>query len=154
VHELDYVFAVVVVHAAHELAPERDAIVAVDQRVARHEPAARVDGRVRGDDRADAAAGELEIPVDPDRRAGAGVVVPPARDAGPQDAVFDRQVPEPKRLEDRARSHWAERIYDAAPVRSRPQVGPVYTSAHKPKAGQRHATVPECALTCDEGGTA
>ena len=99
--ELDDVAAVVLVHAPDDLAPEGDGLVAVDVRVVRDDQAARVDRRVRGDDRADAAARELQIPVDMGLVARAVVVVEAAGEARAEDAVLDLERPEPERLEDR-----------------------------------------------------
>jgi hypothetical protein len=117
--ELDEILGALVVDLVDELAPERDRLVAVDVRVVRDDDPARVDGGVGGDDRPDAAARELQVPVDVDARAGAVVVVEPAGEAGAEDAVLDRQVPELKRREDDALVH-------AASVPAR--VGGVYGS--------------------------
>src|SRR5919109_1194694 len=103
--ELEDVLAVVLVDAVDELAPERDAVVAVDERVAGEQPPARLDGRVRGDDCAYAAAGRLQVPVDARLRPGAVVVVPAPARARPEDAVLHGQVAEAQRLEDDACAH-------------------------------------------------
>src|SRR6266498_355203 len=105
VGELEDVLAVVLVHAPYELAPERGAVVAVDQRVAWQQPPARVHGSVRRDDRSDSAARGLEVPVDASLGPGAVVVVPAPAGARPEDPVLDRQVSEAQRLEDRTRAH-------------------------------------------------
>ena len=100
--ELDDVPAVVLVDALDELAPERDGLVAVDVRVVRDDQAARVDRRVRGDDRADAAARELQVPVEMWPGAGSVVVVEAAGEARAEDAVLDLERPERERLEESA----------------------------------------------------
>jgi glucose-6-phosphate dehydrogenase assembly protein OpcA len=107
--ELDDVLAVVRVHALAELAPERDRLVRVDVCVARDDVPPGVDRRVRGDDRADAAARELQVPVDADLGAGAVVVVEPTCDARAEDAVLDLEIAEPQRLEDLAYAGIVER---------------------------------------------
>ena len=63
--ELEDVLAVVLVHPLAELAPEGNRPVVVDACVVRHDESARLDSAPGGDDRADAPAGELELPVDP-----------------------------------------------------------------------------------------
>ena len=98
--ELDEVPAVVLVHLPDERAPEGDRLVAVDVRVVRDDQAARVHRSVRRDDRTDAAARELEIPVDVRLVAGAVVVVEPPGKARAKDAVLQLEVPEAERLED------------------------------------------------------
>ena len=105
VDDLEDVGAAGLADALAELPPERDRLVRVDVRVAGDDAAAGVDRRVRGDDRADAAAGEAEVPVGAHLRARAVVVVEPSRHAGAQDAVANGQRPERQRLEDRVRAH-------------------------------------------------
>jgi hypothetical protein len=107
--ELHDVLAVVLVDALDELAPERDRLVTVDVRVVRDDQAAWMHRCVRRDDRPDAAAGELQVPVDVDLRSGAVVVVEPAGEARPEHTILDRQVPKLQRLEDDARIHAAVR---------------------------------------------
>ena len=68
---------------------------------------AGVDRRVRRDDRADAAARELLVPVHVDLRAGAVVVVEASGEAGAEHAVLHREVTELQRLEDDAFGHAA-----------------------------------------------
>ena len=99
VRELQDVLAVVLVDALAELAPERDRPVVVDRRVVGDDEPALVDPAPGGDDRADATAGELELPVDAGPRPGSLVVVETPRDARAQDAVLDPEVPERERLE-------------------------------------------------------
>ena len=101
VGELQDVLAVVLVDALPELAPERDRPVVVDGRVVGDDEPALLDSAPRGDDRADAAARELELPVDARPGPRAVVVVEPPRDARAQSAVLDREVPELQRFEDR-----------------------------------------------------
>jgi hypothetical protein len=91
----------VLVHPLAELAPERDALVALDGREAGDDLAALVHGRPGREDRADAAAGELQLPVDPRLRAGAVVVVEASGDVRPEDSVGDLEVAEAERPEDR-----------------------------------------------------
>jgi hypothetical protein len=91
----------VLVHALADLAPERDVLVAVDRRVARNDLPAPVDAAPGRDDRADPAARELQLPVDPGLRPGAVVVVEAAGDARAEEPVADLQVPELQRGEDR-----------------------------------------------------
>ncbi len=74
--------------------------VVVDHRVVGHDAAAQVHRHERRDDGADAAPGELGLPVDARLVAGAVVVVEAARDVRPEDPVLDGQVPELQRLED------------------------------------------------------
>ena len=100
VTELQDVPTIVLVHGLAERAPEGDAIVMVDGGVVRDDAATRVHRHERGDDGADAAARELELPVDPHLRAGAVVVVESARDVRPEDPVLDGEIPEVQRLED------------------------------------------------------
>jgi hypothetical protein len=101
VRELEDVSTAVLVDALAELAPERDPLVAVDRGVTRDDQAAPVDAAPRRDDRADAAAREAQLPVDPRLRPGAVVAVEPAGDARPEDPVLDRQVAKPQGREDR-----------------------------------------------------
>jgi hypothetical protein len=103
--ELGEVAAVVLVDAPAELAPERNPLVAVQVRVPGDDVAAFVDGRVGGDDRAHAPAGEPLVPGDPNVGAGPVVVVEAARDARAHDAVLERQPAELQRLEDNGRAH-------------------------------------------------
>ena len=91
VGDLDDVAAVVLVHPRDELAPEGDAVVAVDVRVAGDDQAARVHGRVRRDDRADPRAREPDVPADPRLGAGPVVVVEATGEAGAEEAVLDRE---------------------------------------------------------------
>jgi hypothetical protein len=76
--DLDDVATIVLVDALDELAVEGDELVPVDVRVVGNDQPTRVDGRVRRDDRADPAPGELHVPVDPDLGPGTVVVVEPA----------------------------------------------------------------------------
>jgi hypothetical protein len=89
VGELEDVPAAVLVDVLADLPPERNVLVAVDRRVARDDLPAPVDAAPRRDDRADAAARELQLPVDPRLRAGAVVVVEAAGDARAEEAVAD-----------------------------------------------------------------
>ena len=98
--ELEDVLAVVFVHRLAERAPERDAIVADDRGVVRQDAPARMHRHERRDDRAHAAARELDFPVDPRLRAGAVVVVEPARDVRAENAVLDREIAERERRKD------------------------------------------------------
>ena len=97
--------AVVAMHGLADLAPERHARIAVDQRVAGHHPAAKGHRHMRRDDGANAAARELLLPADPNGRARAVVVIEPARDVGPKEPVLHGEVPEPQRNEDRVVIH-------------------------------------------------
>jgi hypothetical protein len=100
VGELQDELAVVLVHAVHELAPERDPLVAIEHRVVREHAPADVDRDVRRDDRPDAARREALLEVDPGEGAAAVVVVDPPGHARAHDAVRDHQVPKAQRLED------------------------------------------------------
>ncbi len=80
--------------------PERDARVAIDRRVVGHDAAAHRHRHERRDDRADAAPGELDLPVDPRLVARPVVVVEPPGDVRAKHAVLDRQVPERQRREE------------------------------------------------------
>ena len=105
VHELDDVLAVVLVDAPTELAPEGDPVVRVEVRIAGDDVTPLVDRSVRGDDRADATACELQVPVDPDLGARPVVVVETARDARADNAVLDGQAPQVQGLEDHGCAH-------------------------------------------------
>ena len=94
-------FAVEAVHRLAELCPQRDEVVAVDGRVAGDDPAFHQHRHIGGDDRADAALGELALPVDARLGERAVLVVEAAGDVGAEDAVLDREVAEPELLEDR-----------------------------------------------------
>jgi hypothetical protein len=96
----------VLVDALPELAPERDAVVALDRREVGDDLAALVHGCPGREDRADAAAGELQLPVDPRLRARPVVVVEATGHVGAEDAVSDLEVAEAKRPEDRLRGHF------------------------------------------------
>src|SRR5262245_28858884 len=90
--------AVVLMHATAQLAPERDAFVAVDGRIVRKNSAAHVNGDKRRYDRAYATFGELKLPIDARLVAGAVVVVETPGDVGAEDAVLDGQVAETQRF--------------------------------------------------------
>src|SRR5439155_10235362 len=137
--ELRDVAAVVLVDAFAELAPEGDPLVGVEVGVAREDVPALVDRRVRRDERADAAAGELDVPVDPDVGAGAVVVVEAAADGRAQDPVLEHQAAEPERLEDRAAAGWrVVRLH--SPPNLRPSPGTVKRPAgHRPGRGAEWA---------------
>jgi hypothetical protein len=105
VAQLQDELAVVAMHRFADRPPERDAAVVVDHRVVRHDTAAQVHRHERGDDGADAALGELRLPVDARLVAGAVVVVEAARHVGAEDAVLDRQIPEVERFENRRICH-------------------------------------------------
>ena len=94
VTELHDELAVVLVDRRANRAPERDALVAVDRRVVRNDAPARMHRHERRDDRADAASGELQFPVDARLVAGAVVVVEAPGDVGAEHPVLDRQIPE------------------------------------------------------------
>src|SRR5687768_13371975 len=98
--ELEDELAVVLVDRASNRPPERNSRIVVDHRVVRHDATADVHGYKRRDDRPDPAFGELHFPVDASLIARAVVVVEPPRDVRPENAVFDRQVPELKGRED------------------------------------------------------
>src|SRR5262249_39517735 len=93
VAELDDETAVVLVHPVGDLAPERDALVAIDGRVVRQDAPAKLDRHERSDDRAHAAARELQLPVDARLVARAVVVVEASGNAGPDDPILDGEVP-------------------------------------------------------------
>lgn len=81
---------------AGEFAPERDLVVVIDHRIVRQDAPARMNGDEGGDDGADPAAGEFQLPVDASLVAGAVVVVEAAGHVGAEDAVFDRERAELK----------------------------------------------------------
>ena len=105
VAELQDVLAVVGVHRLAEFPPERDVAVVVDHRVVGHDAPAKMDGNERRDDSADAALGELRLPVDACLVAGAVVVVESSRDVRSEDAVLDCQVAELQGLKDFVKRH-------------------------------------------------
>ena len=107
VAELQDELAVERVDGVADRTPERDVPVVIDHRVVRHDAAAQLHGDERRDDRADAAARELRLPVDAGLGAGAVVLVESAGDVRPEDAVLDREVAERERLEDRVECHGA-----------------------------------------------
>ena len=98
--ELDDVLRARVAHALSQLEVERHPLVRVEVRVVRHDRSAWVHRGVRGDDRPDSPAGELDVPVDPRLRAGAVVVVEAPGDARAEEPVFHLEVAKAKRLED------------------------------------------------------
>jgi hypothetical protein len=89
VAELDDVLAVVRAHLGHDLAPERDALVAVDGRIVGRDAPAHVHRRKRGDDGADPAAGKARLPIDAPLPAGPVIVVETPGDVGPEYPVLD-----------------------------------------------------------------
>src|SRR5205085_5878 len=80
--------------------------------------AARVHGRVRRDDRPDAALRKPDVPVDPDLGPGPVVVVEAAGQTRPEEPVLDGQVREAERLEDRVGGHAQPLSYADAKTKS------------------------------------
>jgi hypothetical protein len=105
VRQLEDVAAVVLVDAPAELAPEGDALVGLDAGEPGDDLPPLVHRGPRREDRPDAAACELQLPVDPRLGAAAVVVVQTAGDVRAKDAVLDLEVAEAKRLEDRLGAH-------------------------------------------------
>ena len=98
VAELQDVLAVALaMHLLDELLPERNARVAVDRRVVRHDAAAHRTGTNDEMTAPTPPLRELDLPVDPRLVARAVVVVEAAGDVRSKHAVLDRQVPELQR---------------------------------------------------------
>lgn len=100
VRKLKNVLTVERVDLPDELPPERDALVAVDRRVVRQDAPADVHGRVRRDDRPDAASREPLLEVDPRSCPGAVVVVDAAGDTRADQPILDRHGANAERLEE------------------------------------------------------
>ena len=99
--------AAVLVHPLARGPPERDFVVVVDRGVVDQDAATDVDRGIRRDDRSRPPLGEFLLPVDPHVGPGTVVVVPPARDVGPEDPILDLETAgKPERFEDdRVRIH-------------------------------------------------
>src|SRR5262249_29201463 len=98
--------AVVFVNPPAHLAPKGDLVIVVDHGEVRQDSSGQVNGNVRGNDRADAAAGELQLPIDASMGAGAVVIVETARNTGSENTILHPQPAGKRQLtEDRFKRH-------------------------------------------------
>lgn len=93
VAQLDNKPAIVGVYLSNKPGPVIDALVRVDHRIVRQDPAVGGNRHVRCDNRANSAAGEFLLPVDPCLGGpGSVVVVELAGDTGPENPILSLEL--------------------------------------------------------------
>src|SRR5499426_1274520 len=115
--ELHDVLAVEPVYRRAEPLPQRNEIVAVNRGVVGDDASLHHHRHVGRNDRPDAAGGEFAFPVDAGLGERAVLVVEPARDVGPEDAVLDREIAEFERGKDDVFGHDTTSVAGAAIAR-------------------------------------
>src|SRR5262249_5171400 len=115
--ELHDVLAVEPVHRRAEPLPQRNEIVAVNCGVVGDDASLHHHRHVGRNDRPDAAGGEFAFPIDAGLGERAVLVVEPARDVRPEDAVLDREIAEFERGEDDVFGHDTTSVAGAAIAR-------------------------------------
>src|ERR1700730_11144402 len=125
--ELHDVLAVEPVHRRAEPLPQRNEIITVNRGVVGDDASLHHHRHVGRNDRADAAGGEFAFPIDAGLGERAVLVVEPARDVRPEDAVLDRQIAEFERSEDDVFAHETTSVAGAAIARCHTELSRDYT---------------------------